>query len=123
MSHADPRFIGLIRIEPNPSDTDKSMLVGRDFSFIDSRGVTWTAHKGDITNGASIPNIFKIIIGGSYQMPYLPASVLHDIYCVSRVRPWRDTANMFYEALYTNGVFIAKARTMWLAVYLFGPHW
>ena len=99
------------------------MLVHHDFSFLDSNGALWTAHKGDVTNGASIPSTLKIIVGGSYQTPYLIAAVLHDVYCTSKARSWQDTDQMFYEAMRTNGVDRFKAFAMYLAVYTFGPHW
>ena len=118
---ADPRFIGTLILH-NPSDV-KKMTVGKDFSFEDSRGILWTVHKGDVTDGASIPNQLKLFIGGSYQTPYLKAAILHDVYCQNKTHSWQDTDRMFYEAMRTNGVGRTKATLMWLAVYTFGPHW
>ena len=117
-----PRFIGDLELALDPADP-KSMLVAKEFSFLDSHGVIWYAHIGDVTNGASIPRQFKIIIGGSYQTPYLIAAVLHDIYCGNKSRTWQATDLMFYEAMRTNGVSRLKALPMYFAVYFFGPHW
>ena len=117
-----PRFIGDLELALDPADP-KSMLVAKEFSFEDSKGVLWTAHVGDVTNGASIPRQFKIIIGGSYQTPYLRASVMHDVYTGSMARPWKDTDRMFYQAMRTDGVSRPKALSMYFAVYFFGPHW
>ena len=130
---ADPRFIGTLSLSPyiesvNPSpytgyDATIAMVVDRDFGFIDSNRKEWWVRKGDITDGANIPWIAKYIIGGGFQQPYMPAAVLHDIYCRSKVWTWQDTDNMFYEAMILNGTILPKALTMWLAVYTFGPHW
>ena len=118
---SDPRFVGVLSL--HPSDDRKFMVLDSDFSFIDSTDLMWTARKGDEVNGANIPKIFKPIIGTSYQNPYLPAAVIHDVYCKSRVRSWKDTARMFYEAMVTNGVNFIKAWVMYSAVYVGGPHW
>ena len=117
-----PRFIGDLELGIDPADP-KSMLVAKEFSFEDSTGLFWYAHVGDVTNGASIPRQFKIIVGGSYQTPYLIASVLHDIYCSNKSRTWQATDKMFLEALRTNGVSKIKSYSMFLAVWFFGPHW
>ena len=117
-----PRFIGDLELSLDPADP-KSMLVSKEFSFMDSTGLLWYAHVGDVTNGASIPRQLKIIVGGSYQTPYLIASVLHDRYTRNKSRTWQSTDNMFYEAMRTNGVNRFKAYAMFLAVYTFGPHW
>ena len=121
----DPHFVGLLQLEPDPTDKTEQMLVvvSESFPFFDTHGMEWTADKGAVTDGASIPGLLKPIIGKSFQTPYLPAAVLHDIYCKNKSRSWRQTDSMFYEAMITNGVNILKAATMWAAVYVFGPHW
>ena len=118
---SDPRFVGVLSL--HPSADSKFMVLDSDFSFIDSTDLMWTARKGDQVNGANIPKIFKPIIGTSYQNPYLPAAVIHDVYCLNKSRSWQDTARMFYQAMITNGVNIFKALAMYYAVYAFGPHW
>ena len=130
---SDPRFIGTLSLSPyvegvTPTpytgyDATIAMVLDADFAFIDSKRVVWTAHKGDIVDGANIPWAAKYIVGGAFQQPYLPAAVIHDVYCRSRVRTWQATHAAFFSAMITNGVEYLKARTMWLAVYLFGPHW
>jgi hypothetical protein len=114
---SDPHFYGILRLDEN------SVVVSRTFGFIDSHKVNWAAPQGSMTDGASIPGIAKLVIGGSFQEPYLRAAVLHDIYCKSRVRSWQNTAKMFYEAMITAGTNIIKAQAMYWAVYLGGPHW
>lgn len=78
-----------------------------------------------MTDGATIPDLFKPIIGESFESDFLPAAVIHDHYTdrVHRVRSWRDTARVFYQAMLVKGVNVVKAKTMYFAVYAFGPHW
>ena len=122
---ADARFFGFLvldryRGDINPYTGDnavEAMVLTQNYGFIDGRGVVWTAHIGDVVDGATIPGFAKVIIGGSFNTGYLGASVLHDIYGRSQERPWRDTDRMFYEAMRVNGVNYFKAWAMWSAVY------
>jgi hypothetical protein len=117
-------FIGTLQLSPNPNDSNTKIL-GDDLFFVDADQLVWKAGKGDITDGASIPPLFQPIIGGPWEADYLPAAVMHDHYCdqAHRVRSWRATARMFYEGMVVNHVDIIKAKTMYYAVYAFGPHW
>lgn len=77
------------------------------------------------TDGASIPEWAQSIIGDPYDKSYLKAAIVHDHYCYqeNHVRTWRQTHRMFYDALIDLDVTPVKAKTMYFAVYLFGPHW
>jgi len=94
-----------------------------DVSYTDSRSVLWLAPKGSIVDGASIPRAFWTFIGGPWEGRYRFASVIHDVACEERKRPWDETAEMFYEAMRCSGVRELKAKTMYYAVYKFGPQW
>ncbi|WFU41815.1 DUF1353 domain-containing protein [Bradyrhizobium sp. CB82] len=121
-----PCFIGSLLLLPNGSDpTGKTKVLGEDIYFVDPDKFVWKAGKGDVTDGASIPDLFQPIVGGPFEVDYLPAAVIHDHYTDRnhRVRTWRDTARVFYQAMLVNGVNIVKAKTMYFAVYAFGPHW
>lgn len=121
-----PCFIGKLLLLPNGSDSaGKTRVVGDDLYFVDPDKFVWKAGKGDVTDGASIPDLFQPIIGGPFEPDYLPAAVIHDHYTNRnhRVRSWRDTARVFYQAMLVNGVNVVKAKTMYFAVYAFGPHW
>jgi len=54
---------------------------------------------------------------------YRNASVVHDVACVQRNKPWQDVHRMFYEACRDGGVGEQKAKLMYAAVYHFGPKW
>ena len=122
---SDPHFVGVLVLEPDPTDTTNERLVvaSDSFAFYDNHGVKWVADKGEVTDGASIPGLIKLFLGRSFREPYLPAATLHDIYCRSKTRSCAATADMFCQALITNGVDYVRAGAMWSAVRAFGPHW
>jgi uncharacterized protein DUF1353 len=121
-----PCFVGELKLIDNPSDpSGKTKILADDLFFVDPDKFVWKAGKTDVTDGASIPELFKPIIGGSFEADFLPAAVIHDHYTnrAHRVRTWRDTARVFYQAMLVKGVNVVKAKTMYFAVYTFGPHW
>jgi hypothetical protein len=83
----------------------------------------WIAPKGSIIDGASIPKPFWSVVGGPLDGAYRNASVLHDIACKDKKRPWEDVHLMFYQAMRCSDVPVAKAKMMYWAVYHFGPRW
>lgn len=117
-------FIGELQLTSNPKDPSTKVLED-DLFFVDRNKVVWKAGKGDVTDGASIPPLLQGVVGGPWEEAFLPAAVMHDHYCVEerRVRGWRTTARMFYEAMIVNHTDVVKAKTMYYAVYAFGPHW
>jgi hypothetical protein len=121
-----PCFIGQLKLIDNASDaTGKTKILADDLFFVDPDKFIWKAGKDDVTDGASIPDLFKPIIGDSFKPDFLPAAVIHDHYTkrAHRVRSWQDTARVFYQAMLLKGVNVVKAKTMYFAVYAFGPHW
>lgn len=54
---------------------------------------------------------------------HLKAAVVHDYYCETKSRPWEVVHRVFYEALIAAGVDWLSAKTMYAAVYQFGPKW
>ena len=119
-------FIGELGLKLNDADpSGRTMVLQDDFYFVDPGKLVWKADRGDITDGASIPEIFKPVVGGSFEKDFLPAAVLHDHYTTKEhyVRTWNATALMFYQAMVVRQVPAIKAKTMYYAVYAFGPHW
>ena len=49
--------------------------------------------------------------------------MVHDVACEERTSKWEDVHNMFYEACRCGGVSWGQAKTMYYAVYNFGPRW
>jgi len=101
----------------------RTMTLMADFTYIDSSGNSWTAKKGAIVDGASIPQWAWSIIGGPFEGNYRPASVIHDIACAEKKRAWRAVHLAFYEAMLTASVSEKTAKIMYAAVYHFGPKW
>lgn len=101
----------------------RNMQLMQRFAFIDPRGKEWTAPKGAVVNGASIPGSLWSVVGGPYEGQYRHASVVHDVACEEMTSKWEEVHNMFYEACRCGGVSDAKAKTMYYAVYNFGPRW
>ncbi len=100
----------------------RNMQIEKAFSFVDPSGKTWDVPAGAITDGASIPRVLWIAyppFTGKHRI----AAVVHDHYCQSKNESWKATHAVFYDALRTAGVDDATAKTMWAAVYHFGPRW
>ncbi len=100
------------------------------FSFTDHSGREWNAPVGTVTDGASIPQFCMAIVGPPMKDEYRGAALIHDAFCgkanekgASYHRAsWEAVHLMFYEACIAGGTPWWKAKTMYAAVYLFGPH-
>jgi len=101
----------------------RSMRLLESVVYCDSEGRLWTAPKGSVVDGASIPRFFWRFIGSPFVGKYRKASVIHDVYCVTKERPHKDTHRMFYEAMLASGVGRFKAWVMYSAVKCCGPRW
>lgn len=101
----------------------RNMQLTQRFVFIDPRGKEWVAPKGSVVNGASIPGSLWSTVGGPYEGQYRHASVVHDVACDEMTSKWEDVHNMFYEACRCGGVSLVQAKTLYYAVYNFGPRW
>lgn len=93
------------------------------FTYIDPAGGQWLAPAGSIIDGASIPKFAWSIIGGPFEGQYREASVVHDIACNLKQRPWELVHLTFYYAMRASGVDSTLAAIMYAAVYHFGPRW
>jgi hypothetical protein len=62
-------------------------------------------------------------MGGPFSGQYRNASVIHDVACVQRTRPWKVVHKAFYNAMKASGVSNRLANIMYGAVYHFGPRW
>jgi len=104
-------------------DDGRDMALVEPFAYVDPAAVRWDAPAGAVVNGASIPQPFWSLIGGPFEGRFRQASVVHDVACVERSRPWQQVHRMFYEACRCGRVGVVKAKTMYYAVYHFGPRW
>lgn len=135
-SAAAGQFIGELKLYPEGCQKSESRQCRLDglLSYKSSTGKkfvwqtdSWSSNKFEsgTTDGASIPGWAQEIIGDPYDPSYLKAAIVHDHYCYeeNRVRSWRETHRMFYDALIDLGIQKGKAKTMYFAVYAFGPKW
>ncbi len=104
-------------------DDGRTMELLEDFFFVDAKGTSWQAPAGSIVNGASIPRILWPVVGSPFAGRYRRASVLHDVACQERTRPWKKVHKMFYQAMRADKTPKAKAKQMYKAVRMFGPRW
>lgn len=118
------RFVGTVSVTwlEHPGD-DRDMKLNLSFTFEDDTGLKWTAARGAVINGASIPRIFWTTFGSPFIGDYRRASIVHDHFCDVRTRTAAATHRMFYEACRAGGVSEIKAKTMYTMVKTFGPSW
>ncbi|HEX4502674.1 MAG TPA: DUF1353 domain-containing protein [Scandinavium sp.] len=109
---------------PNPVSTlwmnetgpNRNMKLNEDVSYTDPSGREWKASKGDIINGASIPQALWSTIGSPYIGDYRDASVLHDVACNTPGVNRKEADNMFYYACLCKGCSYFRARVFYLGV-------
>jgi hypothetical protein len=99
------------------------MKLLQNMQYIDPTCVTWDAPKGSVVDGASIPRFAWSIIGGPFEGKYRNASVIHDVACDLKQKPWESVHEVFYNGMIASGVNSVTAKIMYAAVYHFGPRW
>lgn len=114
-------FVGTVKAEW--LDDGRRMRLLDNFAYVDPARQTWNAPAGSEIDGASIPKVFWSFIGGPFEGKYRNASVVHDVACDQKSRPWRDVHRMFYNASRLGGVGSVSAKVMYFAVYHWGPRW
>lgn len=101
-----------------------SAILLSDFIYIDKAGRTHTSKAGNITDGASIPRFFWRVIGPPMAGPYLPAAIIHDMYCEKahtltgkEAKELRLAADkLFFEMLECLGLSRLKCKLMYYGV-------
>lgn len=118
---AGGKYIGTVQAEFGADG--RSMTLLQPFRYIDPAGIEWSAPIGAVIDGASIPQVAWSLIGGPFEGRYREASVIHDVACVEKTRPWNAVHEVFYFAMLTSAVDPVKAKIMYAAVHHFGPRW
>jgi len=107
-----------------PDAPNRNVRVIDDFTFTEAAsGTVWAAPRGSLVDGASIPRVLWSLVGSPFTGDYVYGSIVHDVACDTRTRPWRDTHYMFYLACLAGGTRRGRAKLMYLAVRNFGPRW
>ena len=106
-------------------DPDRVKMVKTGFGYTDNTALNWEVTRGELTDGASIPAIFRWLIGDKFLPEFARPSALHDHYVTSenRLRSALATHRMFRDALQDEKVEMWKVRAMYAAVVVFGPTW
>jgi hypothetical protein len=115
------KFTGPFNVEL--LEDGRKLRLLNDMTYTDPAGVAWLAPAGWVVDGATIPKEFWSSIGGPLEGQYRNASIFHDVACDKRERRWDEAAVMFYNAMRCGGVKERKAKLMFAAVYMYGPHW
>lgn len=101
----------------------RGMRLLEAFTYVDPKGVEWTAPTGSVVDGASIPQSAWSVVGGPYEGKYRDASVIHDVACSEKLRSWESVHWAFYCAMRASGVDSALAKFFYWAVYNWVPYW
>ena len=99
------------------------IMLLQPFGYKDSKGRDWDVPSGYLSNGASIPASLWAILGGPFSGPYRDAAVIHDYFCETQDRPWKDVHEMFLEAAVSRGTDVSLAKTMYAGILFGGPRW
>jgi len=126
VNHPDPRYgvfsTYYLKVEPLNDNTNRVRLL-EDLVFIDTKGKKWTAPKGHVVDGATIPKVFQSMIGTPYGGEYVLASVIHDVAYDEKKESWEEVHRAFYDAMLASGVEANKASLMYIAVYEGSERW
>ena len=115
------RYVGTVQTEWLGDGRRMKLL--QTLQYIDPACNVWEAPKEWVVDGASIPQFAWSIIGGPFEGKYRNASVIHDVACDQKTKPWEAVHEVFYNAMIASGVSIVTAKIMYAAVYHFGPRW
>lgn len=99
------------------------MQLVQPFGFLDENQIRWPVPSGTKVDGASIPKVLWPLIGGPFEGKYRYASVIHDYYCDTRLRPWRMVHRVFYNAMRVSDTPETLAKLMYAGVLFGGPRW
>ena len=114
-------FLGNVKAEW--LDSNREMKLLSNLKYIDPNGEEWLASKGSKVDGASIPQMLWSMIGSPFSGKYRKASVIHDVACEEKKRPWKIVHKTFYNAMRASGVGSLQSSIMYAAVNNFGPRW
>lgn len=115
------KYLGTVQTEWLPDGRRMRLLA--PLVYIDPKGQEWQAAAGSVVDGASIPQFAWSIIGGPFEGKYRSASVIHDVGCDEKTKPWEAVHEAFYWAMRASEVRPFLAKVIFAAVYHFGPRW
>ena len=117
------KYVGSVQTEW--VDSDRKMRLLAPFTYVDPKGVEWTAPAGWVIDGASIPVFAWSIIGGPYNGKYRNASVIHDVACDQKAQPWEKPLSRWAARMghaFRVVTCVSRALTCFLRSSLPPPH-
>jgi hypothetical protein len=102
---------------------DHKLRLLEDFRFRDGNGRIWTAPRGAVVDGWSVPRELRALPGLPLESEYRKAAVLHDFHSRTRTEPWQAVHRMLHAAALTEGVPPIEANTLFMTVYASGWRW
>lgn len=110
-------FEGKPQLEPAPDAGGPTLR--ENFSYRDPRKKVWTAEKGFVFAGKSLPRAVRDVLGDSCR----DAALVHDAACARPQGAAADTHLMLYEACRACGLPDAKAKLAYVLSLRCGPRW
>ncbi len=86
------------------------------FSYTAPDKLVWTSPKGEVVNGASIPQPLWSLVGSPFSKGNYRPAVIHDYYYCAHSRTRDDTDIAFYHSLLAAGKGTVSANLMYHAV-------
>lgn len=132
----EPKEIGpcnVLTLTVDGQPTTIMELMTDRLTYTAADGTEWTAVKGTLTDGASIPSFALSFTGDKFSASFLKAAIVHDAYCQCFIkdqcpeqyhkRPWREVHQMFRDACIAGGTDVRSANLLFAAVWICGPRW
>jgi hypothetical protein len=105
-------------------DDGRNMRLLKDLSYYSNKlQREFIIPEGEVTDGASIPQIVWSIEGGPFSGKYRKAAVIHDYLCRTKILSWKQAHRVLFEAMIEVGEPEFSALRKYRAVYRFGPRW
>ena len=104
-------------------ELDHKLRLLEDFAFRDKNGRVWTAPRGGVIDGTSLPRALRLLPGLPPETEFRKASVLHDYHSRARVETWREVRRMLHSASLHEGLGPTEAKLLYAAVYAAGWRW
>ncbi len=109
-------FRSKLRIE-HMIGTEKYTLIDL-LIYVADDGFKLTVPAGFITDGASIPKLFRSIVGSPFAGKYVEAAAGHDYLCHTGIVSRREADSRFSQMMADLEVFVPRRKIMWLGVRL-----
>lgn len=119
-----PGFTGRVALEVvDGIELDHKLRLLEDFSYRDETGRVWTAPRGGILDGTSVPREFRAQSGLPFEGDYRKASVLYDYHAHARLGAWREVDRLLHSASVHEGIAPPQANLLYAVVYAAAWRW